>query len=315
MKTNLTWLLAGLLTLSVGAEAQKKAKTSAAPAVVSKPDLNLNDPTDANKANRKITSSLKDGENAFYTWEGNVYSRIPGEKDRLLFTYQGMNVRASKTVMDSVKGYGWRHVSREILLYMDPKTKEVMRTWKNEWTGENCDVIHVANDPVNGRGPTFADPNGKSPYKLSGRIHDGYYLQLSEIPLFYTNPLAGDFQDYVGGTYQAMEIFNTSVPVKELVDGNKDQADDVQISWTRISKFLPWMKMGDRVGYLIFSGIGKKVKSFDNFPETLKKEIMANYPEYTTAPPTDDARPNETSWTYFKKKMAAKKTESKGAGH
>jgi hypothetical protein len=291
--------------------AQKKSKAPAVPTVMSKPDLNLDDPTDAIKASRKITSSLKDGEECFYTWQGNVFSRVPGEKDRLLFTYEGMNVRASKTVIDSVKGYGWQHVSREYLIYMDPKTKEITRTWKNPWSNEDCEVVHIANDPVNGRGPSFADPKGAKPYKLQGRIQDGYFMQLSEIPLFYTNPLAGEYQDYVGGTYQAMEIFNTTVPVKELLDGNKDRADDCLISWTRVSKFLPWMKMGDRSGQLIFSGIGKKVRSFDDLPDALKKEILAVAPEYQHAPPTDDKRPNETSWTYFKKVMEKKKTGSK----
>ncbi len=35
----------------------------------------------------------------------------------------------------------------------------------------------------------------------------------------------------------------------------------------------------------------------------MKKEIAANYPEYREPPPGDDQRPNETSWTYFKKKV------------
>ena len=29
-----------------------------------------------------------------------------------------------------------------------------------------------------------------------------------EVPLFYTNPLAGDYQDFVGNNYHAMEIFD-----------------------------------------------------------------------------------------------------------
>jgi hypothetical protein len=33
------------------------------------------------------------------------------------------------------------------------------------------------------------------------------------------------------------------------------------------------------------------------------KEIDAAYPEYRNPPPGDDARENETSWTYFRKKV------------
>ena len=117
----------------------------------------------------------------------------------------------------------------------------------------------------------------------------------------------GEFQDYVGGTYHAMEIFNFIIDKDDLLDASKDVAYPV-IAWSRVSKFLPWMKMGDKQGYMIFSGTGKKLKGgFDAIPEGLKKEIALTYPTYNHAPPTDDNRPNETSWTYFKKKMAEKK--------
>ena len=53
-------------------------------------------------------------------------------------------------VKDSEKrGKGYKLVSREILLYKDPKTGEVLSKWENPWSGETVDVLHVANDPVN----------------------------------------------------------------------------------------------------------------------------------------------------------------------
>jgi hypothetical protein len=139
-------------------------------------------------------------------------------------------------------------------------------------------VFHVANDPVNGRGPSFAKGPGGD-YKLKGTFYDGMYLQTSEIPLFYENPLGGDYQKFVGGTYHAMEIFNTVVPESELRNPNKDKADDVMIAWTRISKFLPWMRMGDRAGWCIFSGTGKKI----NCPSqcrTKSSKITPNTPKH-----------------------------------
>lgn len=305
-------LLLMLLTgaLSVG-YAQKKGKTAPPPPP---PPLDVNNPTDAIKMQRKITSSLKDGEDCFYFWSGNVYSRVPGEKDRLLFVYNGMNVRASKTVIDAEKGWGWRHVSRELLLYQDPKTGAVLKTWKNPWTGQDVDVVHIANDPVNGRAPSFAmGADGKTPYKMRGYEKDGYWFELSEVPLFYTNPLGGDYQDQIGGTYQAMEIFQTITPMNELTDPTRDKTDNSLIAWTRVSKWLPWLNMGDKVGQMIFTGIGKKVKSFDDLPQVLKDAIstVPEYNAYKTAPSVDDTRPNETSWTYYKKLMEKKKAANK----
>ena len=285
----------------------QKTKTIAPPSPSAL--LDLNNPDDALKADRKVGSSAKDGEECVYYWEGNVYTRIAGERDRLLFHYWGMNIRTSKGFQDSLKGYGYRQVSRELLIYLDPKTKEVVKTWKNPWTNQEVEVIHVANDPVNQDMNWAKGQRGN--YKFRGQELEGKFLQTAEIPLFYENPLAGDYQEYVGGTYHAMEIFNFIIDKDELLDNTKDVAYPV-IAWSRVSKFLPWMKMGDKQGYMIFSGTGKKLKGgFDAIPDGLKKEIALNYPTYNHAPPTDDTRPNETSWTYFKKKMAEKKAAKK----
>jgi len=268
-------------------------------------------PEEALKIMRKLTASLKDGEECTFWWEGNVFSRVPGEKDRLLFYYQGMNVRATKGFQDSAKGYGYRHVSREVLFYMDPKTKQVVRKWTNPWTNKEVDVVHVSNDPVNSP-PMYANANtAERAFKLPGRFFNGTYFLTSEVPLFYTNPLGGEYQEYVGGTYQAMEIFNFTVSEDELLNAEKDRADNVTVAWSRISKWLPWMEMGDRMGYLIFSGNGKKIPSWNDMPEEIKAEIKANYAAYEHAPPLDDSRPNETSWTHFKKVIDQKKPGKK----
>ncbi|MEK9542286.1 MAG: DUF1838 family protein [Luminiphilus sp.] len=57
---------------------------------------------------------------------------------------------------------GYRLISREGMLYLDFDSGEVLRTWVNPYTGETVDVIHVANDLVNGR-PNFG-------YGRSGKV-------------------------------------------------------------------------------------------------------------------------------------------------
>jgi hypothetical protein len=61
------------------------------------------------------------------------------------------------------------------------------------------------------------------------------------------------------------------------------------------------MKMGGRTGLVVFTTVGKRVGSIDDLSEPLRSEIRTNYPAYLVPPPLDDARPNETSWTYIKK--------------
>ncbi len=253
------------------------------------------------QAFRKIVCTTNDNEPSYYQWEGAVYSRIPGEKDRKLFKVEGMSVRQCGTIKSEEKGDGFRLVSREILLYLDPKTGEVLTTWENPWTSETVDVIHVENDPVN-QPPFHPIAWGGRPFALPfGGFGDNWWLTLT-YPLFYENELGGPYQDYVGGKYHATEMFNYLGSVENITDSDSTTAE-VRIGWARISQFLPWMKMGDKVGVLYFHTAGAKLDNYDQLSDLLKREIKANYPIYGTPPPVDDDRPNETSWTWFKKQL------------
>jgi len=251
------------------------------------------------KAQRKIICSMEDNKPIVYWWYGRMYSRVQGEKDKLLFKVEGMNIRQCDTVKDSKRGNGYRMVSRELLFYQDPKTGEILDQWTNPWTGETVDVLHVANDPVNWGYFYEQDQNGK-PFEMNLSVHGDDWWDTATIPLFYKNPLGGDFQDYVGGIYHATEMFNTTGSVSDLTDDDKDTAK-VGIGWERISYWLPWMKMSGRNGIVYFHTFGKKLDSYDELTDKIKKEIETNYPKYNEPPPTDDDRRNETSWTYFKK--------------
>jgi len=270
-------------------------------ATASSKQLDLNHPEEALKAQRKIQCSLVDGEPALYWWQGNVYSRIPGERDRNLFRIQGINIRACVTLPHKDGSYGYRLVSREVMLYLDPETHEILRRWNNPWTNKTVEVLHVANDPVNGK-PRFANqPEGG--FKLNGIFKGGKVITSFEVPLFYPNPLGGDYQTYVGGTYHAMEMVNFFVPEAELLDSTRNKINDVSISWARLSSWLPWMEMGDRVGLLVFHSAGLRLSHWDELPAVIRQEIETHLPQFRTPPPLDDTRPNETTWTNFKRQI------------
>ena len=268
--------------------------------------LDLSDPDQALKATRKIIcGSLTDGKTRMAFWYGHVYSRVPAEKDRHLMNVIGVNTRQCGTVNDAKRGTGFRSVSREIMLYLDPETDEVLKTWKNPWTGEEVKVFHVANDPVNMRQPMFALQNDGTARKFNGRRIGKLFAMTSEVPLFYDNPLAGPYQDQVGGKYQAIEMFNQFVEADDLLDGNKANLETLHLAWTRMAQWLPWMKMGDHPGQMIFHTHGAGAPNVDSLPASLREEMQRNYPKYFEPPPLDDKRPNETSWTYYKKRLEA----------
>jgi len=253
---------------------------------------------------RRIQCSEVDGKPVTYYWTGNAFSRVPGEPDRLLFRVEGMNVRACGPLANGKSKADFRLVSREILLYEDPVTGQVLRTWTNPWTGKTVNVLHVANDPVNGN-YSVVGRDGK-PTTLPFRTLGGQWWLTTAVPLFYTNPLGGSYQDYVGGMYHATELFNFFGDVASLGDRKQDSAD-AAVGWQRLSSWLPWMEMGGREGLVYFHTAGRKLARWEDLPATMQAEIAANYPEYRAPPPLDDQRPNETSWTYFKKTIDAER--------
>jgi len=257
-------------------------------------------PQDALEISKRLQCGVSADKPAVYHWSGNIYGRSPGVRDKLLFKGEGMNIRRCVEVNDPQRGKGWRLVSREVMLMLDPKTGEVLKQWTNPYTGETVEVMHIHNDPVNGR-PNFAVGADGKPLTLDSLREAGDYVFMPfEAPLFYTNPLAGDYQEYVGGEYHAMEIFDFGALKSELYDSTKPTAYPM-ISWVRISGWAPWMKMGSRPGQMVFNAMGRKLPGgFEDLPAVLKNEIRANYPIYEQAPPADDMRPNETTWTKFK---------------
>ncbi len=283
------WKLMALAGVLAGATVPAVAET-----------LDQNEPEDALQIMRKAICSLNDGETVIYWWQGSMFSRVEGERDRRLFGLQGMNIRQCATVEDAERGPGFRSVSREIMLHLDPETGEVQDEWTNPWTGEQLEVIHVANDPVNMRNPIHAYSSDGAPLTTDYLILNGRAISTGNTPLFYENPLGGPYQEWVGGTYHAMEMGNEFFYSEDLFDGDDPTVDHHSISWSRVSNWLPWMKMGDRNGMVYTATVGGRAASIDELPEPLRSTLLDRYPEYTAPPPLDDTRPNQTSWEVFR---------------
>lgn len=270
--------------------------------------LRLDDLGQAIAAFRKIQCSTRDNEPVVYHWSGRVWSRVPGEPDRHLWNVEGMNIRQCVTVSDPVRGTGVRMVSRELMFYLDPKTGAVLDEWPNPWTGKVNRIFHVANDPVNQR-PVFPRAADGTPYRLPLRIEDGRAFWNIEVPLFYENPLGGDFQAYAGNHYHAMEIFNFVIDANRLADPRVRNAR-AAVAWVRLSGWMPFMEMGSRPGSLVFNATGQVVGGIEALPKLIQDQIARRYPEYRVPPPGDDSRPNATTWTEFRRMIEAERARA-----
>ncbi len=245
----------------------------------------------------------------FYFWTGTVHARRAGEADRLLFAVQGVNPRACRNVEDAVRGSGYQAAARELMLYLDPQSGAVLRDWRNPWTGESVEVIHMENDPASMREPAFArDAQGQpTPSRMRWLEMGGVYTASRNQSFFRDSALGGDYQDFVGGKYRVMELSTFTVPRAALLAWRPGRPLPYTATWVRISDWLPWMKMAGREGQIVLTSQGRSTLDFEALPEPLRGEILARHPQMRQTPAFDDPRPFQTSWDSLKRALDARR--------
>jgi hypothetical protein len=240
------------------------------------------------------------GKEVFANWWVTVFAVVPGERPRPIMRLEGFNVgRFAKAADGSVE---W--ISREVAYYRDLATWQILAEWRNPFTNEVNQVLHVANDPVNGR---FAAPGSETPARFPFMVSGNEVFLRLDVPLQYPNPLTpADYPAESGGPmYLASEHFTFFAKKSDLENARLTSVPSTW-AWARTGPWLPWMKMGQRPGYLLYSGHGRKFERFDDLPPDIRDYTKANFPEYQTAP-ASYVTPNETSWTYYRKKFPPKR--------
>jgi len=260
--------------------------------------LDLDDPGQNYRAFMRTRGDIAGDEVVFY-WTGDIYSFVPGEQSRHLFAADGYNIGRLEE-----HGNGYRLLTREVFVYRNPDTGEILEEWPNPYTGDTVGVIHVWNDPVNSYMPrSQGDWEFSMPYTDLPGGEIGWNL---DILLAYPSPLPADsFPEYSGSNlYQGAELFHFFVSRDDLSDTTLTTVP-CRLSWTRFGQWLPWMRMADRPGYLIYHCAGAKLPGgFEALPADLRALVADHDMDFSRAP-EEYASPNQTSWTYFRRLLEA----------
>ncbi|KAI7897578.1 uncharacterized protein BX663DRAFT_547087 [Cokeromyces recurvatus] len=247
---------------------------------------------------RYSTNSKSD---TIFEWEGSIFAFIPGQQPKKIFKCVGMNISKAKIEEGKLKVTG-----KELTYYLDPVTGEKLTKWDNPWTGEkDLPVIHIANDPVQMSLPTAI------PLEVRHNKFSETSTVISEIPLFYTNPLYTEDHKFdkfdSNKMYEAGEFFTFKCNTKELEQSTLSNTtmDAVEVNWSRVSKFCPFMKMGKQSGYLLYHCTGFKLPQGSTVNDLthslLVNEIRKDMKSYAYAPHDYDTNiKSVSSWTYFR---------------
>ncbi len=273
--------------------------------------------TTSNETGAKVEKSLSelyldvqsrpDGKDSVYHMKGNAYAFIPGTRPTKLFGFEGFNVRRR---LETPEKDGIFLATRELVFYTDPQTDEVIWEWDNPFTGQKCEVFHIANDPVNSR-MRYRDGKWIS-VMLDGSREFGepappkelgdYYVWAADIFPFY--PLPGWEKNYT-----AAEIFDFYVPKSARYSA---APPTIMNSWIRVGPWLPWLGMDGQEGHIIYHAHSFRYEDWEALPEKIKTLTREKYPTYLTAPDkVDPKRPNDTSWTVYRAEIERRKNLDK----
>lgn len=268
----------------------------------------------------RMRASLKDEPVVIY-WHGSMYHHVtpheatedypPTVGSNPLMKVAGFNIGRAYYDRDiplagGQLGHGYYFLGRELQLYLDPQTEQLLDRWENPLLPRNVDgtggrvarsvnVLQLANSPVCWK---WAEPYERSAGGL--RVFDtpgiadalAYEesgpLALYAIDLFGKNPGVLDTPDgrYArhssGPIENFAEIMHFFGKRDELNDAGVSNAQDVTLSWTRTGPYWPWMHMGRAPGSVIISAAGFKVPGgFDGLPAALRQIAIGRFPEFT----------------------------------
>lgn len=239
----------------------------------------------------KARASLDENAESVFWFFGQVYGMKEDELPLHLFNFEGYNIGKIVELEDK-----WQLISRETGIYRDPKTNDILSetaAWKNPYTKEENSLVHVWNDPVNHEfGYKRPVPNSI--------VDDDVVFQI-KANMEYPSELPASQFPSVGrhDKYQSLEIYNFHSKIDDL--GNSQPSCDVQLGWTRIGQWLPWMQMGMQSGHLMYNCYGKKLNNgIHSLDRDIRDYVLEMHPEFTYAP-SEFTLPNETSWGYYKK--------------
>lgn len=258
----------------------------------------------------RLQGNLDASKQKHFWFQGYVYAVQPGKKVMDLVGAQGFGSIRTVTRPDGTI----ERLCREVILYTDLRSGEVLEEWKNPLTDETVKVVHVDNDPFNyliedyfPAPPQFGGLNKEAPpripFVLPWYQHDEWLAMEIHIHLAYPSALQPDKwpRESAGPIAQVSEFFAHHVKAADM-QNPKLTSLDYRGTWNRITPWLPWMLMGQAPGqcqYACFMGCAENLDEI--FTQKFLDYCEKNYAKYFKAPEKWTGEPSLSSLEYYAK--------------
>jgi len=283
----------GALGLATGARAIAKTDRAEPGDALAGPYVDLRTGAGNKIAYARIQGDLDYGRQKHGWYKGYVAAVRPDAKIQDLFGFEGFGVsRLLKNPDGSIA-----KILREVGLYTDLRSGEVLEEWRNPFNDETVRVVPVANDPFNfvirdffPDPPSYGGLNKEKPPKIPFVLpwqQRGDRLDMeSHIHLYYPNALQPDEwpRESAGPMARVSEFFAHHMSAADMQNPQLTKVPYHGL-WNRTTPWLPWMLMGQAPGhcqYQCFMGSGEDLEQVHS--RQVLDYIEKKYPKYFDAP-------------------------------
>ncbi len=228
-----------------------------------------------------------------YGWyTGRLMSIVPGSAGRDLIGVVGLG--AARTLPRDAEGR-WQLLRRECGFFYDLASGEILDRWRNPFTDEDVEVVHIANDPVN---QVIAPVrSGEQLYEqaVSKRVDEPFVLPWQQAGrrafvefhghLWAKNPLdpAVWVRESAGPMVQISDMMTY---VCDLGDLQNPALPSVVYSdnWVHVRPWQPWMLMGTAPGHLMYHCFTGSATRLEDVPPHIVKHVQSRLPAFLQPP-------------------------------
>lgn len=253
--------------------------------------LDLDKPEDNLTAWMKMRASLE-SQDVYFWFTGGLDLAVPGEAIQPIINVETTILRRTQRLAE----HSWHVTDWEASIYRDAQSDEIVDQVVNPVTGKTVQPLHYREGPV-----TFEYSAERQP-RLIGLPTP--FEEKAE-PFHQRWRRAGDDlwmvkELYIWGMPQWLDIkqFPKETPetpinvssITTMKSSLRDVLDPALASvpteyfYQATSDWLPWMKMGQRPGFVVWHEAGKKIFSLDDVPARARAAIEQIHPQWFTRP-------------------------------
>jgi hypothetical protein len=257
--------------------------------------LDLSRPEDNLTAWMKMRGSLE-GQDVYFWFTGGIDVAIPGEAIRPFVTVETLILRRTQRIGPDGGAPTFHVTDWEASFYRHPDTGEVVDELRNPVTGKMVQPLNYREGPVTfeytaarqprlvGLETPFAEKN--EPFRQPWRVA-GDTLWMTKAFYISGRPQWLDIAEFPEET-PATPLTVSSIAVMEsrlsqVLDPLLSSVP-TSYSYQATSDWLPWMKLGQRPGYLVWHENGKKLFSLNELPADSLAALRRLHPVWFNRP-------------------------------